>query len=72
MLSEKMQWDAFGSTAIIYEQVIRWIGGIGSKISISKSVAGDCFCRKAYLFFPVVFLGGVFTFSLTNFLRLNF
>ena len=47
------------------------MGGNNSKVSISKSVAGDCDCRKACLIFPVVFLSGVLVFSITNFLPLN-
>ena len=50
---------------------IFWMGGNDSKVSISKSVAGYCDCRKACLFFPIVFLSGVLVFSITNFLPLN-
>ena len=60
MLSEKNPMALFlGSTAFLYETVIRWIGGPGSEVSVSKSITGDCDFREACLFFPVVFLDGV-------------
>ena len=45
MLSEKSAMAPFlKSVAFLYKPVIRWIGGSGSKVSISKSIADDCSC----------------------------
>ena len=63
MLSEKNPMALFlGSTAFLYEPVIRWIVGPGSEVSISKSITGDCDFRGACLFFPVVSLDHVLAF----------
>ena len=50
MLSERNPMALFlGSTAFLYEPLIRRIGGHGSEVSILKSVTGDCDFRSLFV-----------------------